>query len=60
MIESSSCGREEKLSDEVEVRDSHAEDVLEEEDDVVFDRFRVLLIRYEEYVDRSLYSLELC
>lgn len=60
MIESSSCGSDERLSEEVEVRDSHAEDVLELEDDAVLDRLRVLLIRYEEYVDRSLYSLELC
>lgn len=60
MIESSSCGSDERLSEEVEVRDSHAEDVLELEEDVVLERLRVLLIRYEEYVDRSLYSLELC
>lgn len=56
MIESSSCGSDERLSEEVELRDSHAEDVLELEEDAVLERLRVLLIRYEEYVDRSLYS----
>lgn len=45
MIESSSCGSDERLSEEVEVRDSHAEDVLELEEDAVLERLRVLLIR---------------
>ena len=61
MIESSSWGKDERLSEDVEVLDSQAEEeVLDEEEEAVLVRFRVLLNKYDEYVDRSLYSEVVC